>query len=373
MSNCYECAHMKVVESVSDLSPINTQDNSINTDINFSTNMSFDDTEQTVVTCQYMDPFGKEYVCLAAAGESGLCFWHDESEAKDQSDDIKKKLEEFAQSGGQLRGIIVKRAHLRDINLVKGGAGDGYDLSNANFYRSDMTNAHLFNAKFDNGSLMKVDLHDANIHCTSLTNCNLLGIKLTNTKIDNIKIGTMLQQEAAGRIAERRRNKEKALDLFEQSEEIYRDLRKASEAQGLYTMSGCFLQKELTMRRYQMPMFSAERAMSKMVEMFSGYGESPARVVCFSLVLIVLSAVMYFITGIEFFGEGVGYSADQSVSDNFQAFSECLYYSIVTFTTLGYGDYIPIGMSRLVAAIEAFTGSFTIALFVVVFVKKMTR
>nr|WP_306518632.1 hypothetical protein [Rheinheimera sp.] len=33
----------------------------------------------------------------------------------------------------------------------------------------------------------------------------------------------------------------------------------------------------------------------------------------------------------------------------------------------------PIGVSRLVAAVEAFTGSFTIALFVVVFVKKMTR
>ncbi|WP_373689732.1 ion channel [Rheinheimera sp.] len=40
---------------------------------------------------------------------------------------------------------------------------------------------------------------------------------------------------------------------------------------------------------------------------------------------------------------------------------------------MGYGDITPIGVSRLVAAVEAFTGSFTIALFVVVFVKKMTR
>ena len=48
-------------------------------------------------------------------------------------------------------------------------------------------------------------------------------------------------------------------------------------------------------------------------------------------------------------------------------------YSVVTFTTLGYGDFTPVGLSRIFAAFEAFTGSFTLALFVVVFVKKMTR
>ncbi|MGK0441311.1 MAG: voltage-gated potassium channel Kch [Pseudohongiellaceae bacterium] len=51
-----------------------------------------------------------------------------------------------------------------------------------------------------------------------------------------------------------------------------------------------------------------------------------------------------------------------------------MYFSVVTFTTLGYGDLTPSsGVSRALAAIEAFAGSFTIALFVVVFVKKMTR
>jgi len=39
----------------------------------------------------------------------------------------------------------------------------------------------------------------------------------------------------------------------------------------------------------------------------------------------------------------------------------------------GYGDLVPIGAARPIAAFEAFTGNFTMALFVVVFVKKMTR
>lgn len=323
-------------------------------------------------TCRYQDPEGNAYRCFEPAGASGFCFWHDENISKEQ-DGVKEQLEDFAKRGGQLRGIICKRADLTDVNLVRHGSSVGYDLSYADFYRSNLTHAHLFNAKFDNGSLMKADLHDANIHCASFINCNLLGVKLIGTKIDNIKVGSALQQEREGRIAERKGDMDRALDLYEQSEEIYRDLRKASEAQGIFTMAGCFLHKELTMRRFQMPFFSTQRAMSKTVDVFCGYGESPIRVVFFSLALIFLCALIYFFTGIQYAGDYVGFQQSQTLAVNVVAFLDCLYYSVVTFTTLGYGDFIPIGMSRLVAASEAFTGSFTIALFVVVFVKKMTR
>ena len=65
-------------------------------------------------------------------------------------------------------------------------------------------------------------------------------------------------------------------------------------------------------------------------------------------------------------GESWGSEHQLSVVDGF-------YFSIVTISTVGYGDIAPVGISRLFAALEAFTGSFSMALFVVVFVKKMTR
>lgn len=37
-------------------------------------------------------------------------------------------------------------------------------------------------------------------------------------------------------------------------------------------------------------------------------------------------------------------------------FLTCVYYSIVTFTTLGYGDFYPQGAGRALAALEALTG-----------------
>lgn len=127
------------------------------------------------------------------------------------------------------------------------------------------------------------------------------------------------------------------------------------------------------MRRFQHPYFSTKRFYSKIVDLFCGYGEDPFRVISFSWLLIFISAIFYYIFGLRFTGEFQVFSLQSSVEENVIFFFECLYYSVVTFTTLGYGDFIPVGYSRIVAALEAFTGSFTIALFVVVFVKKMTR
>lgn len=38
------------------------------------------------------------------------------------------------------------------------------------------------------------------------------------------------------------------------------------------------------------------------------------------------------------------------------AYLDSLYYSVVTFTTLGYGDFYPRGVGRVLAGIEALTG-----------------
>lgn len=37
-------------------------------------------------------------------------------------------------------------------------------------------------------------------------------------------------------------------------------------------------------------------------------------------------------------------------------FLTCAYYSVVTFTTLGYGDFYPVGIGRALAALQALTG-----------------
>ncbi|MGJ8680627.1 ion channel [Paraglaciecola sp.] len=320
--------------------------------------------------CQYCN--SKNQQCTEPAGQSGLCFWHDKDCDKTGSD-VKLRLEQYAKNGGMLQGLCLKQADLANIDLVNHHQKMGYDFSESDFYKANLNGAHLFNIDLTNASLMKADLRNANLNCATLHHVNLLGVRWADSKIENIKIGKRIRQEVEAHQANKSKQLQESLNLFEQAEEIYRDLRKHSEHEGIFTMSGRFIQKELTMRRFQMPKYSAKRISSKIVDLFCGYGEAPIRIVAISICMIILCAFLYTLTGLSYAGEIQKFDPNASLSESLQLFLSCLYYSVVTFTTLGYGDFTPVGISRAIAALEAFTGSFTIALFVVVFVKKMTR
>ena len=320
--------------------------------------------------CKYSD--GSQAACTETATQDGLCFWHSPLPDK-SSHELSKQLRAYIDGGGQTRGIILKNCELAGIDLVNHGEKQGYDFSNADFYHANLQDAHLFHIKLENASLMKADLTGANLNCADLRNCNLLGSRLEHCKIDKINCGKKLLQEKIALSAKQQNKQSLMHDNLQQAEEIYRNLRKCCEKAGLFSRGGDFLKRELTMRRYQMPKYSAQRILSKIVQLFSGYGEEPWRVVLFSLFVIFICTILYFFFGIQFNEELARFSLTNSFSHNLLFFFECLYYSVVTFTTLGYGDFTPVGISRAFAALEAFIGSFTIALFVVVFVKKMTR
>lgn len=320
--------------------------------------------------CKYTNLDGEQ--CTGSDLGNGYCFWHDKTIDK-SSMELSERLESYASGGGMLQGISLKRANLKNVNLVIPGSADGYDMRGADLYRANLENAHLFNINLENASLMKANLYHANIHCAQLENTNLLGTKLQGAKIDNIKVGSHVQQEAIAKQADKNKDYEKARDFYEQSEEIYRNLRKAAEGDGIYTLAGHFARKELTMRRMQYDKWSQKRIVSKAVDLFCGYGESPFNVIAFSLMLIFVCAILFFIFGVQSSEGMIQLSFDNSLWQNLNHFFSTIYFSVVTFTTLGYGDIQPVGISRLIATVEAFIGSFALALYVVVFVQKTTR
>ena len=321
-------------------------------------------------TCSYVSADGQR--CKESDLGTGFCFWHDRTIDKSGME-LAERLENFASAGGLLQGIVLKRANLSNVNLVRSGSNSGYDMRNADLYRADMRGAHLFNINLEGASLMKARLNDANLHCANLHDTNLLGVKLSGARLDNIKIGSHVQQEAIAVSADKNKERDKATDHYEQSEEIYRNLRKAAESDGLFNLAGHCAHRELTMRRKQFPKLSKERIVSKFVDLFCGYGERPMNVVTFSIMLIMFCAVLFFLFGVQSSTGMIQLSFDNSLSENVGNFFSTIYFSVVTFTTLGYGDIQPVGISRLVATVEAFVGSFALALYVVVFVKKTTR
>jgi hypothetical protein len=83
-----------------------------------------------------------------------------------------------------------------------------------------------------------------------------------------------------------------------------------------------------------------------------------------ALSINILFTFLYVITnGINFSGSGISQRLWQS-----------FYFSVITFTTLGYGDFQPVNLAGQALGIaEVLTGAFFIALFVVIFARKMTR
>lgn len=301
-----------------------------------------------------------------------LAFWRDNSASK-QSSDISSELEQWAKSGQEMSALSLHRAPLQRIDLVAKNK-TGYDMRNTDLYRANLSQAHLFSVDLRGGSLMKADLTDANLHCAKLEDCNLLGTKLDNAKLDNIQWGNKVLQEKLAEKAEQKGKNSLALDYYQQAEEVYRNLRIQLEKAGLFKESGDFFYREMLMRRMQIPRLSLSRFRSFIIDQFCGYGEKPLRVVSFSLSIILSCTFVYFLTtSIVSSGNLIGFNSNHSLITNIRDFFSCLYFSVVTFTTLGYGDLTPQGIARVMAALEAFTGSFTMALFVVVFVKKMTR
>jgi hypothetical protein len=102
-----------------------------------------------------------------------------------------------------------------------------------------------------------------------------------------------------------------------------------------------------------------------------GYGERPMRPLFIALVVIFLWAGFYWLGGaIVPSDSGLEPAARAAYEPDF---GECLYCSIVTFTTLGYGDYQPKEPYRLLAASEALLGAALMAVFVVCLSKKYVR
>ncbi len=295
--------------------------------------------------------------------------WQDKDRAPIEN--IKASLELRAKKNEVMDEFSLAKEDLSEIDLVNRGSKTGYKLTNADLYQAKLEYAHLFKIDLSGASLMKANLSYANLNYANLEKCNLLGINLHGAKTEHCQWGEMLIQEEQ---ALNTTDKAEQIDLYQQAEEIYRNLRQISEKQGLVDLASMFYQKEMLMRRKQKPKYSSQRIISKLIDLFCGYGEKPMRVTIFSLALILLFSIFYLFLGISSNNELVVFNSKLSFVENFEIFFNALYFSVITFTTLGYGDFVPIGIAtRSIAAIEAFMGSFTIALFVVVFVKKVTR
>lgn len=112
------------------------------------------------------------------------------------------------------------------------------------------------------------------------------------------------------------------------------------------------------------------------------YATNPIRVLTNMLLAYVSFSLIYFIFSISDTLRGLGHvvaGGTETVplhADTLSwldSFGNSLYYSGITFFTVGYGDYFANGVLKPVAVFEGFTGVFLMSYFTVAFVRKILR
>ena len=167
-------------------------------------------------------------------------------------------------------------------------------------------------------------------------------------------------------------------------ESFWRFVKQSAQEAGHYQLAGeCFykercsrLQKKvrgpyskqaLSSSKKLIKTITAVRLLPELIfgKMLFGYGERPARVLIASALIILFCAFFYCAP-----------NALSSRTGTIEpSFMQGLYFSTITFTTLGYGDLYPAtdSTSRIVAMTEAVSGVFMMALFVVCLAKRFSR
>lgn len=103
------------------------------------------------------------------------------------------------------------------------------------------------------------------------------------------------------------------------------------------------------------------------------YATAPTRVLMNVLLAVFLYGVLFYVVSEYFPHFGTVASTLPTELNHLHSFWNDLYYSAITFFTIGYGDYFADGNLKFLAAFEGFSGVFLMSYFTVAFVRKILR
>lgn len=103
------------------------------------------------------------------------------------------------------------------------------------------------------------------------------------------------------------------------------------------------------------------------------YATSPLRALLNGVIAIFSFGTLYYFINTFLHSWGSVESTLPAELNHTQDFWNSIYYSAITFFTIGYGEYFPSGIIKFLAAFEGFSGVFLMSYFTVAFVRKILR
>ena len=297
--------------------------------------------------------------------------------------------------GDRLDGVMLQDVMFRDASWFEGSTLLGCEFDNVSFKGSSFDGTDLRGTRFERTDLRGADFSEANVENVTFTNADLREATFEGARIDqaifsDVRIdgtttfGPRLVYEHELSDSD---DDEAYAATAQAAIRSYRELQRLFERNGLNSIERKFyLRENDVQRRLAWKMGDYFNAItSEGSRLVTGYGVSPWRVLGCCFLLILGSALLYPITG--GINETIPLPNGGTTTDTWRIIDpqqpflpratlvlfKSLYFSFITFSTLGYGDIRPVGpIARAIAAAEAFLGSLLMALLVFVLTRRIT-
>jgi len=280
-----------------------------------------------------------------------------------------QNIEKLHDKGVSLSNVHLKHANMQNANLLH------VDLSKSDLTRSDFSGASMYGANFEGANLFKTNFEGANLKNANLKNANLLGADFTNAKLNNINWGKnnkVINEIQADKFL-KNGNLEKSIEKYKEAEDIYRTLKISLKNQTLGNDVGKVFIREMIVKRKQMAKFSPLRIASKIAHITTGYGEKVGNIFYTALGMIICCALLFGIAGVSYENATLGFFGDiEKFGGIIHVIGNLLYFSVVVFSTVGFGDIVPINaIGKSIVIVEGLLGTLLLSILIIALYKQL--
>ena len=288
-------------------------------------------------------------------------------------DKTSSEIEILNKQKESLSNFNLKKAQLKNVYLVNAL------MKNCNLSKANLESAHMYGANLSGSDLFKANLENANLKNANLENCNLLGANLSNAKLKNINWGKDYKviNELEAEQAYKNGDVQTSIKKYREAEDIYRAIKMNMQSQTLNDETGIFFQREMISRRKQFKKFSPSRIGSKIIAITTGYGEKLSNIIYTIIGIIIFCMVLYGIEGVKYGDPIHGDRIIGFFTEDYQKFGllntlgNLFYFSVVVYSTVGFGEMLPIGpLGKGIMIFEGIIGGLILAILIIALYKK---